>query len=380
MERHDGEDKNGSSEALFGEDSRGRAKEKGYQARGKSQWRNDYSNNECYCCKKKGHIQMMCKEMKEDLKKIKDLKVGRRDGESSRSAALGFVDDDYNGALLIDGGVTRSKEWVIDSGCSFHICCEKEKFAKLSYVDGGLVTLLNDERVKVEGIGEVVIVTHDGVKRRLGGVRYVPKLERNLISLGRLESKGCTFKASGGLLNVITGSMVLIRGRRSESNSYMLQVDGGCLGHIDDGCKSPKKVTFDNGKGIGLEKEIVESRANSHNIDDDFEHLVAHAMSCTLESSVGCVMANEVLRFGSLDQVLHEDDLKRIDQGMSRGKYCSAWQRHSRRPGGTVEGCSTVLACVARSSGLSSFGQLSRELARLVEHYSSGRAGYRTTH
>ena len=147
---------------------------------------------------------------------MKDLKVGRIEGESSGSVVLGFVEDeDYDGALLFDEGVTRSKEWVIDSGCSFHICCERERFAKLSYCDGGLVTLPNDERVKMEGIGEVEIVTHDGVKKKLGGMRYVPKLERNLISLSRLEFKGCTFKASDGLLKVIKGSMVLMRGRRS---------------------------------------------------------------------------------------------------------------------------------------------------------------------
>ena len=135
MERHDGEDKKGSSEALFGEGSRRRAKERGYQVRRKSQGRSDYTHKECHYCKKKRHIRMMCKEMKEDLKKMKDSKVGRRDGESSGSATLGFmVDDDYNGALLVDGGVTRSKKWVIDFGCSFHICCEKEKFLSLAIV------------------------------------------------------------------------------------------------------------------------------------------------------------------------------------------------------------------------------------------------------
>ena len=52
----------------------------------------------------------MCKEMKEDLKRIKDLKVGRRDGESSGNAALGFMEDeDYDGALLVDGGATHGK-------------------------------------------------------------------------------------------------------------------------------------------------------------------------------------------------------------------------------------------------------------------------------
>ena len=47
-------------------------------------------------------------------------------------------------------------------------------------------------------------------------------------------------------------------------------------------------------------------------------------MSYTLENGVGCVMENEVLRFESIDQVLNEDDLKRFDQGMSRGKDCSS--------------------------------------------------------
>ena len=163
---------------------------------------------------------------------------------------------------------------MIDSGCSFHICCEKEKFAKLSYVDGGLVTLPNDERVKVEGISEVVIVTHDGFKRKLGDVRYVPKLERNLISIRGLESKRCTFKASDGLLKAIKGNMVLMRGRRGESNLYVLQVESGCLGHIDD-CKSHKKITFDDDERFGLEGEIVMTCPKSHNVEGDFDHLVS---------------------------------------------------------------------------------------------------------
>ena len=141
---------------------------------------------------------MMCKEFKDDLKKMKSLRNGKNDDEGSGNAALSIgSDDDYDGALLVDGGVVHSKEWVMDSGCSFHICCEKKKFTKLSFGDNGLITLPNDEKVKVEGIGEVIIETLGGVERRLDDVRYVPKFERNIISLGRLKSKGCTFKANG---------------------------------------------------------------------------------------------------------------------------------------------------------------------------------------
>ena len=54
-------------------------------------------------------------------------------------------DDVDDRALLVNGGVVHSKEWVIESGCSFHICCEKEKFSMLRMRDEGHVTL---KRVK----------------------------------------------------------------------------------------------------------------------------------------------------------------------------------------------------------------------------------------
>ena len=170
---------------------------------------------------------------------------------------------------------------------------------------------------KVEGIGEIVIVTHDGVKRKLGDVRYVLKLERNLISLGRLESKGCTFKASDGLLKVIKGSMVLMRGRRSQSNLYVLQVDGGFLGR-NDGCKSPKKVTFDNDERFGLEGEIVVSSSKSHHDGGKFDHLIAYSLACTFENEVVSARKYESICFGSINKLIDEDELECFNEGKAR--------------------------------------------------------------
>ena len=97
--------------------------------------------------------------------------------------------------------------------------------------DEGIVTLSNDKKVKVEGIGVVIIEAHRGVKQRLGDVKQVPKFERNLISLGRFKFKACTFKESRGTLKVIRGSLVLVKEKRSERNLYELQVESGSLGH-----------------------------------------------------------------------------------------------------------------------------------------------------
>ena len=120
---------------------------------------------------------------------------------------------------------------------------------------------------------------------------------------------------SDGLLKVITGSMVLMRGKRSESNLYVLQVESDCLGHIDNGWKSTKKVTFDDGKGIGLEGEIVKLRVNSYEIGNAFDHLVAHAQSCTIEDDGVCEKDYRSICFGSLNKVINDDDLECFDKG-----------------------------------------------------------------
>lgn len=114
-------------------------------------------------------------------------------------------------------------------------------------------------------------------------VRYAPKLERNLKSLGRLEVKRCSFKASDETLKVIRESMMLMRGK-SENNLYMLQVSGGWLGHkVDEiDCGSPKKVTFDNGGRVEPNREIISARVNSLSVGDDVYHLIDHFMTYTL--------------------------------------------------------------------------------------------------
>ena len=130
MVRREGEEKKSIGDGLFSEGSnRGRNKDNGYQGRGKSHGRSDLSDKECYYCKKKGHIQIMCKEFKEDFKRMKILRDGgRHESESSGSAVVGFVgDDNFDGAQLVDKGVVHSKGYILDSRCSFHICCEKEK-------------------------------------------------------------------------------------------------------------------------------------------------------------------------------------------------------------------------------------------------------------
>ena len=48
----------------------------------------------------------------------------------------------------------------------------------------------------------------------LTDVRYIPKLEKNLISLGTLESKGFTIIMQNGILKVVSGALMVMKGIR----------------------------------------------------------------------------------------------------------------------------------------------------------------------
>jgi hypothetical protein len=51
------------------------------------------------------------------------------------------------------------------------------------------VLMGNSNLYKVVSVGTIKIKLHDGKIRRLTGVRHIPDLSKNLISLGSLEKK-----------------------------------------------------------------------------------------------------------------------------------------------------------------------------------------------
>ena len=53
-------------------------------------------------------------------------------------------------------------------------------------------------------------------------VRYILKLEKNLISLGTLESKGFTIIMQNGILKVVSGALMVMKGIR-RNNLYLYQ-------------------------------------------------------------------------------------------------------------------------------------------------------------
>ena len=70
------------------------------------------------------------------------------------------------------------------------MCPHKKWLFKFEEVDGGVVYMGSAYVSYITGMGSIRLRNHDGSIRVLTYVRYVPKLKKNLISLGALEFKG----------------------------------------------------------------------------------------------------------------------------------------------------------------------------------------------
>ena len=83
----------------------------------------------------------------------------------------------------------------------------------------------DDTGYRVAGIGDIKIKMFDGVERMLRGVRHVPGLRRNLISLGVLHDGGMEFRCDRDkkTLNIMEDEVTVMIGERTASHLYKLQ-------------------------------------------------------------------------------------------------------------------------------------------------------------
>ena len=101
--------------------------------------------------------------------------------------------------------------WILDSAHLFRMTSNKDWFDTYRSVNSGIVNMANGAYFKIAGIGNIRIKMFDGMIRTLCDVRHVPEIEKNLISLGILNSNGHGYKSEGGVMKVTKGAIVVIR-------------------------------------------------------------------------------------------------------------------------------------------------------------------------
>ena len=114
-----------------------------------------------------------------------------------------------------------SQQWILDSACTYHICCREKQFDFLESSEG-TVCLPDGSSCTIRSIEMVSWRTHDGVVRRLREVRYIINFRRNLISLSRLDSKGYRMVAGAEILKVLRSDRIILERKKRMRGHYYL--------------------------------------------------------------------------------------------------------------------------------------------------------------
>ena len=130
-----------------------------------------------------------------------------------------FNPDDY--AFVLSSSSFNSDDWVFDSGCTTHICCDRSKF----------VTFEPSSNTTITGVaGEVPVLGHGRVE--IGNisffnVAYVPSMHFNLISIERASSvSNCRFVFDNSSVYAIFKSGEVKRFGSTKNGLYVLDPPG----------------------------------------------------------------------------------------------------------------------------------------------------------
>ncbi|KAG8362995.1 hypothetical protein BUALT_BualtUnG0016000 [Buddleja alternifolia] len=261
---------------------------------------------ECYHCHKEGHIRRLCPDrLKKNAEKNKE------------QADVAVASDGYESADVLTVSNNNSEnEWILDSGCTFHMTPNRGWFDEFTKLEGGSVLLGNNKSCKVQGIGSVRIKMFNGIEKVLKQVRYIPELKRNLISLGMLDDLGYSMKLESGTLKVVKGSMVIMKGIRRNGIYSLI----GCtvIGSISS-VESDRTVLWHRRLSHVSERGLVELSKQGLLAGDKIERLefcetCVYGKSSRVKFATGKMQTKGTLDYihSDLDVVFNEDVMANI--------------------------------------------------------------------
>ena len=101
-----------------------------------------------------------------------------------------FTSHDLLYVNTVSDSFFTQNDLLIDSGCTFHISPFKNAFSNLKPVENVFVSMANDKKCQILGIGTVCLNFENSYVLTLNNVRYVSDLSYNLLSCSCLESEG----------------------------------------------------------------------------------------------------------------------------------------------------------------------------------------------
>ncbi|XP_027187614.1 uncharacterized protein [Cicer arietinum] len=134
---------------------------------------------QCYNCKKYGHFADECisKKVQRDDGEAQLAQADSSDSDEMLLMASTSMEDDFPGLWYLD---TRRSIHMIGHKCWFISIDEKVK-TEIRFAD--------NNTIKAEGVGKILIQRMDDKQSFICDVLYVPNMKNNVLSLGQLLEK-----------------------------------------------------------------------------------------------------------------------------------------------------------------------------------------------
>eukprot|EP00253_Pinus_taeda_P033960 PITA_33960 len=133
----------------------------------------------CCKCRKEGHY-------KRDYKS-KAPNKGKGFDDAPSAYAKTTLDEGGDVYLASSSTHVVHEAWLIDSGASFHFTSHRDWFCEYEKYDGGDVFLGDDRKARIVSHRKVKLKFQGGRVRTLSCVLHIPTLDRNLISVSKLD-------------------------------------------------------------------------------------------------------------------------------------------------------------------------------------------------
>ena len=155
-----------------------------FRGRGRGRGRQAFNKAivECYKCHQLGHFQYECPQWE------KEANYAELD-EEEEMLLMSYVELNQS---------RREEVWFLDSGCSNHMCANKQWFSDLDEEFRQSVKLGNNSKMAVLGKGNIRMQIA-GVIQVITDVFYIPELKNNLLSIGQLQERGVAILIQHGL-------------------------------------------------------------------------------------------------------------------------------------------------------------------------------------
>ncbi|KMQ88473.1 gag-pol polyprotein [Lasius niger] len=187
-------------------------------------------NIECYRCQEKGHYASECPQKRRN--------PGDRDKDDSNSqcAFVCEVDDKFaevscrysqpteEQARHLLGVATRDV-WFTDSGASAHMTSRRDWFTEFHQTSGETVYLGDDGVCEVSGTGNIKIerlVNGLWESATIEEVLYVPRVKKNLFSVGMCTSKGFRVEFGDKHVKISRANKIAATGIKQSNQLYRL--------------------------------------------------------------------------------------------------------------------------------------------------------------